>query len=370
VEVSISHYKSIEKAQMKLGKVTVLLGPPAVGKSNVLEAIALATYFDRYAFYVNVEPLPMLVRTDDVSDLFTFYDLTKTVEISIGTDEWRRPLRMYFQQGLRLKLNNTEVPIERDSGMVVLDSDDFPYLLSYGKVAYRINLDRIKKILGALKEKVVARLYGFDRFKDYIINSMIKGAMVEAPQGLLREDGKNFGVVAKKQLEVFRDVNAELAELSRVEVKLLDDGRVVVFDNHIAMKQSAISDSVFRILYNLVGLSSAIFFTKLHGLEGRTVVLLEEPEGQLFPQFFNLLVKYIAKFSEVGYVVITTHNPILVSLLRDKLDVTLYYVYRGDGGLTEVAELDKDKLAEELVTSADILFMKPREVLRLCRRAS
>ena len=50
--------------------------------------------------------------------------------------------------------------------------------------------------------------------------------------------------------------------------------------------------------------------------------------------------------------------------------MTLYYVYRWDGGLTEVAELDKDKLAEELVTSADILFMKPREVLRLRRRAS
>jgi recombinational DNA repair ATPase RecF len=102
VEVSISHYKSIEKAQMKLGRVTVLLGPPAAGKSNVLEAIALATYFDRYAFYVDREPLSRLVRTDDVSDLFTFYDLTKTVEISIGTDEWRRSLRIYFQQGLRL----------------------------------------------------------------------------------------------------------------------------------------------------------------------------------------------------------------------------------------------------------------------------
>jgi predicted ATPase len=107
-----------------------------------------------------------------------------------------------------------------------------------------------------------------------------------------------------------------------------------------------------------VGLSSAI--TKLHGLEGRT--LLEEPEGQIYPQFFNLLVKHIAKFTEVGYVAITTHNPILVSLLRDRLDATLHYVYRGDGGLTEVAELDKDKLAEELATSADILFMKPREV--------
>jgi energy-coupling factor transporter ATP-binding protein EcfA2 len=366
VEVSISHYKSIEKAQMKLGKVTVLLGPPAAGKSNVLEAIALATYFDRYAFYIDRVPLFRLVRTDDVSDLFTFYDLTKTVEININTDEWRRSLRIYFQKGLRLELNGVEVPIK---GYLKVP-DRSLYLFSYRGNEYGIDPDRVSKLLGVLGEKVVARLYGFDRFKDDVINSMVNGVEVEAPQGLLREDGKNFGVVAKKQPKVIRDVNTELAELSRVEVKLLDYGRVVVFDNDIAMKPSAISDSVFRILYNLVSLSSAIFFTKLHGLEGRTVVLLEEPEGQLFPQFFNLLVEYIAKFSEVGYVVITTHNPILVSLLRDRLDVTLYYVYRGDGGLTEVAELDKDKLAEELVTSADIIFMKPREVLRLCRRAS
>jgi len=366
VEVSISHYKSIEKVQMKLGKVTVLLGPPAAGKSNMLEAIALATYFDRYAFYVDREPLSRLVRAADVSDLFTFYDLTKTVEISIGTGEWRRSLRIYSQQGLRLELNDTEVPFARYFKL----HDRSLYLFSYGAREYGIDPDRFSELLEVLGEKVVVRLYGFDRFKDDIINSMVNGVEVEAPQGLLREDGKNFGVAAMKQPEVIRDINAELAELSRVEVKLLGDGRVVVFDNDVAMKSSAISDSVFRILYNLVGLSSAIFFTKLHGLEGRTVVLLEEPEGQLFPQFFNLLVKYIAKFSEVGYVVVTTHNPILVSLLRDRLDVTLYYVYRGDGGLTEVAELDKDKLAEELVTSADILFMKPREVLRLCRRAS
>jgi hypothetical protein len=335
----------------------------------VLEAIALATYFDRYAFYDKREPLSKLVRTDDVSDLFTFYDLTKAVEISISTDEWRRSLRIYFEKGLRIELNDTEVPI---TGYTEFPHPlyRFLYLFSYGGFKYAVDQHGVNKLLGALEGNVVTRLYGFDRFRDSIINSMIKGVEVEAPQGLLREDGKNFGLVAKKQLEVIRDVSAELAELSRVEVKLLDDGRVVVFDNDIAMKSSAISDSVFRILYNLVGLSSAIFFTKLHGLEGRTVVLLEEPEGHLFPQFFNLLVKYVAKFSEVGYVVITTHNPILVSLLRDRLDVTLYYVYRGDGGLTEVAELDKDKLAEELVTSADILFMKPREVLRLCRRAS
>ena len=72
MEVTISHYKSIEKAQMNLGKVTALLGPPAAGKSNAPEATAPATHLDRYAFYVNVKSLSMLDRTNDVSDLFTF----------------------------------------------------------------------------------------------------------------------------------------------------------------------------------------------------------------------------------------------------------------------------------------------------------
>jgi nitrate reductase NapAB chaperone NapD len=60
--------------------------------------------------------------------------------------------------------------------------------------------------------------------------------MVEAPHVLLREDGQNCGVVAKKQPEVIRDINAELGELGLVEVKLLEDGRVVVSDNDIVMK--------------------------------------------------------------------------------------------------------------------------------------
>jgi AAA15 family ATPase/GTPase len=111
VEVFISHYKSIEKAEMKLGRVTVLLGPPAAGKSNVLEAIALATYFDRYVFNIDRQPLSRLVRTDDVSDLFAFYDLTKAVEISINTDGWRRSLRIYFQKGLRLELSPSFRPL-------------------------------------------------------------------------------------------------------------------------------------------------------------------------------------------------------------------------------------------------------------------
>ena len=348
MEIKISNYKSVGKVQMKLERVTVLLGPPAAGKSNVLEAIALATYFDRFALYSDVEPLSKLVRTDDIRGLFQHYG-TKAVEVGIDGGKWRRLLRIYSQRGLRLELNGADVPITPSSRS--------PQFLCNG-IGYVINE---AKLLGPLRERAAARLYGFDRFRDSIVKSMVGGVEAEMPHVFLREDGRNFGLAAKKHPEVFRDVNAELEELG-VEAVLLGDGRVAVLDRHTVERPP---DSLLRVLYYLVGLSSAESFARLHGLEDKAIVLLEEPETH--PKLLHLLVKYIAKFSEVGYALITTHNPILVSLLRDKLNVALYYVYRGDGGLTEVAELDKDKMAEELTTAEDIIFMKPREVLRFKR---
>ncbi|MFZ8840989.1 MAG: AAA family ATPase [Pyrobaculum sp.] len=350
MEIAISGYKSIGRVQMKLGRVTVLLGPPAAGKSNLLEAIALATYFDRFALYGDMEPLAKLVRTDDLRGLSTNYDVTKAVEISLDGGEWRRSLHMYFQRGLRIELNGFDVP--------VVPSSHSPHFL-YNGVEYEI-ADKVK-LLDILGEGVAVRFYGFERFRDNVVRATIAGAEAETPPDLLREDGKNFVVVAKRHLEVFRDVNAELKELSQIEVNLLDDGRVVAFDGYIVERPP---DSLLRVLYYLIGLSSLASFAKLCGMEGRAIALLEEPEAH---PFSHLLVKYVKQFSEVGYAVITTYSPILVSLLRDKMDVTLYYVYRGCTGFTEVAELDKGAMAEELVTAEDVLFMKPREVLRFKR---
>ena len=352
--IEIRNYKSVGDVKMRLGRVTVLIGPAASGKSNILEALALATYFDRYALYDGVEPLHKLIRTEEVDDLFTFHDLTRAVEISLNASEWNKRLRLYFQKGLRLEVNNEQLPVvesptQRHGNRLCLR----------GKKYYCLHTEGIKNLLEAVGDRVLGRFYGFDRFR----GDVISGGRVGTPRDLLREDGMNIHVAAGRQLEVIRDINAELQEFGRIEVKLLREG-VVLFDNDVEMKPSAASDSIYRVFYYLIGLASTVYFVKTNGLEGRTSALLEEPEAQIFPRFFNLLVKYVATLSEVGYVVISTHSPVLVSMLRDKVDVTLYYVYRGERGLTEVAELDKDKLARELVTSLDLLFMKPREALR------
>jgi hypothetical protein len=350
MEIAISGYKSIGRVQMKLGRVTVLLGPPAAGKSNILEAVALAAYFDRFALYGEVEPLGKLVRTDDVRGLSTYYDGTKTIQIAADGGEWRRSLRMHLQRGLRLEINDADVPVEAADGR--------RYLFLHNGLKYRTDASRVE-----FDGHVAAKLYGFDRFRSDVVESMVGGAAAEAPQDLLREDGRNFGAVAKRHPEVLRDVNAELKELGQVEATLLDDGRVVTSDGHVVAERPP--DSLLRVLYVLTGLSSLTSSARLRGMEGRAIALLEEPEAH--PRLLHLLAKHVEQFSEVGYAVITTHSPLLISLLRDRMDVTLYYVYRGCTGLTEAAELDKDAMAEEFVTAEDILFMKPREALRFRR---
>jgi hypothetical protein len=70
--------------------------------------------------------------------------MTKTVEISVGTDEWRRSLRIYFQKDLHLELNDAKVSIEGYPQVF----DRSLYLFSYSGGEYRVEPYGISKLLG------------------------------------------------------------------------------------------------------------------------------------------------------------------------------------------------------------------------------
>ncbi len=64
-------------------------------------------------------------------------------------------------------------------------------------------------------------------------------------------------------------------------------------------------------------------------------------------------------------VVISTHNPLLVSLLWDRVkNVETYYAHRDTGGSTRDAKLDVDKMAGDMVTSDELLLQPPHEIVR------
>jgi len=138
----------------------------------------------------------------------------------------------------------------------------------------------------------------------------------------------------------------------------------VVFDRDYEVESSSVSDAVFRTLYYLMAVRTSMNYVKLHGLEGRYVVLLEEPEAHVFPYFLPLLANYLARAAEHMYVVVTTHNPLFVSMLWDRVkELKTYYVARDREGLTQAWEVDVGKLARDLATAEDLLYTPPREVV-------
>jgi predicted ATPase len=56
------------------------------------------------------------------------------------------------------------------------------------------------------------------------------------------------------------------------------------------MPRNVLSDGSLRALYILLALSSAINYAKVHGLEKRLVILLEEPESHIYHFLLRLLV--------------------------------------------------------------------------------
>ena len=148
----------------------------------------------------------------------------------------------------------------------------------------------------------------------------------------------------------------------KIELKVLSSGNVVVFDYEVI--SSAISDSILRALYYLLAIRSSLNYIKLYGLEKRFILMFEEPEAHIFPYCLDLLIDYIDRAKELMYIVIATHNPLLISILWDRIkNLKTYYVVRDKYGATRVYEVDIEKMAKDLVTSTDLLLMPPREVI-------
>jgi len=371
LRIRIRNFKSINEAEIDLAPLTLLLGPPASGKSNLLDALAFIGYFNRFLLLdkeygnnaSNLEPPTLVLRFNEHEQLFRHHDLTKKVNIEITNREKQTVFSMHFEGGrFFITINNVDIPWD-------LRNLNLPPNSIQG---IRNSLNQVAK-----DKLVESRLYGYDRYglaTSTCTTPAICGFHMHLkkqqerpfPRNIMSEFGWNASLLIKTVSDVIVNLNDTIMEHlgEKVEIKVLRSGLTTIFDYHYEIDTQTVSDSIFRALYYLMALRTATNYIKVHGLERRFILMLEEPEAHLFPFFINLLVKYIVKTIELAYVVITTHNPILVSALWDKVKkVRTYYVYRDERGSTRVHEIDVEKLAEEMKTVEELLFMSPRDVL-------
>jgi ABC-type polar amino acid transport system ATPase subunit len=367
LRIIIENFKSLKRIEMELADVTVLIGPPASGKSNILDAIAFAGYFHRFRVlaeeYGNnayfLEPLMSIARFSDPRNLFPFYDISQDIVISVTGEANVRCIAKFECGSVKVYVNDVEVPWNIGTSPAVTRTDV---------------VDAVKSA-NALFE---ARLYSYDRYglgvqscdtKSCGFGHLVSNAVYarQYPVNILNDLGWNATYILLRSPHIVSDINKEFAEgcNEKVEIHVLRSGEARIFDKEYEMPRNVLSDGSLRALYILLALSSAINYAKVHGLEKRLIILLEEPESHIYPFLLRLLVNYIKKASQKVCIVISTHNQLLSTAIRNEVkNFRAYYVYRDENDYTNIAELDMDKMAKDLITFEDIMSRNPNNVLR------
>jgi hypothetical protein len=367
LSVRIEWFKSIESVEFELGDLTVLLGLPAAGKSNILDALGVAGYLHRFRLLdreygnnaVNLEPLTLIARFYEVPQLFRNIDISRPIRVKISGD-----ITLSY-----------EISFVSGSPKVIVNEKPLPWDLHTLRPEPMSELQSVTKQFSAFE----TRLYGFDRYGlagGICINPHPCGLHFRlsdtsnarsTPVSLLSELGWNVPFIIRRHPSIVRDINDILREHigEKVEIKLRRSGAILIYDYDVEVDAVGVSESIYRTLYTLLALKSSQYYVKTYGLEKRYIAMLEEPEAHVFPFFLDLIASVVRDVVNDMYVLVTTHNPLFASLLVDRVKNTrVFYVYRCLGGSTCIREIDVGKMAEDLVGFEDILLKPPSEVLK------
>jgi hypothetical protein len=427
IKVKINGYKSIETLQLNIKPVTVLVGPPNSGKSNILEALYIAGLPGKLymaekeyekakkLFCERDGSLGRVTRLSDPLDIFPDYMYEKpviidtldehskalnTIRIEATPDTIQLSFRipastiLVLQGKEKIDMLETGITLSKDTNYCLeLDRLIEKQATLRGSRASEIEpVDILGILLGIIalsklsNEKirvysdiaqilVESRLYSYSRYMlDNRFDSLssCKGGNIskcKAPRHVLAEDASNIAWIAYRNPQAIVMLNEWLNEKlgTGVEVLVKNTPAIEFYEKPIEMKSNLVSDGIKRALYYVLALASSISYAKQK--KSRLLLLLEEPEAKLYPYIQDLLLHWLIKTVENGiYTVITTHNPYLIDVLAEEFtedQLAVYYVYKKPKvRRTRIAEITKEKLAELTAYSpGDLLAMTPEEIV-------
>jgi AAA15 family ATPase/GTPase len=349
--LEINNFKSIKHLQMNCKRLNVFIGEPNVGKSNILEALALlgGHYSDNYEKY-----LSDLIRYEQVSNLFYDDDLHLTVQVK--ADDISAVLRHqnnqidsteYFIGGkwvddiLAMRGNTSNTYSNKfyelaDKDSSLIDNGIFPFYGSIeksgrfdlrgtsGRDSFFRKYDYIKTNFSADKFHLYLKPpHGVNLFQIIMNNSDLK---------------KEIGTIFKQRgLEVAFSRNENTIELQK-----RDD------DNYVFKYPFSTTADTFQRL---------IFYLAVIETNKNSVLILEEPEVHSFPPYTTMLTERILDDADNQYF-IATHSPYLLGKLVEKADfselnVCITYF---ENHQTKVKILNEAELQDVVDYGTDLFF--------------
>lgn len=314
-DVSIRNFKSVKSVTLSdCRRINVLIGRPNVGKSNLLEALAL--YDVPYLLNTSNKSLKSLVRIDNTAELF--HNGISASSIEVTTDNSSVIASRSANNGLTIDIS--------------LDGDTSKYVFTPSLT------------LSTKKEpSVYPYILSYFFPKHFVAESSNVGFLLP-PSGVnLMETVANLP-----------DLKANLAELFH------GYGLKMMFDSGSqqikAMRENGLD--MFLVPFNSLAdsLQRLIFYKSAIESNHHKAICFEEPEAHTFPPYISSVVNSIIGSGDNQFF-LTTHSPYVMSELLEKAgdDLAVFTVDMEDNA-TVVHRLSEQQLQEVYDNGMDMFF--------------
>lgn len=364
--LKVEQYKSLKRVEWEPGPVSILIGPNASGKSNLIDALRflheavssdVETAVGRRGGFEN-----LLFQGERWGDRFI---------ISLHyqpTDRSREPLRYHVQIADASTAKDTVAPgtpgIREEYLSRILSAAEVQSLFIAGWGRGTLDLNTVAFDTGDTSVLGIKAVGFLDQHPDIReLRAFIEGwqflqvdlTKIREPQRDRRAlhllpDGSNLANVLRtlsagnpgKLDEIVADVRSLLAHVESLQLEVERGQVTLLLKEHgfaRAFDPLALSDGTLRLL---------VLVTAVHTMPEQGLLCIEEPEHGLHPLLFGPLLDLIRERCPDGgsrQIVMTTHSPDLVDAAEPQEVVP---VERAEDGSTELRVLDQDKLKQWL----------------------
>jgi AAA15 family ATPase/GTPase len=307
--LEIQNFKSIKHLQLNCRRITLFIGAPNTGKSNILEALGLVSWCRHV---IGSGDLKHFIRFDFMNNIYYDGMLDNPVHIVVNGTEYHDLEILYNRDSFDINVAGGKEPIAQLRADGTWSSRN--HIQNCNVMFYRysatssMNDSRANPLLPPNGENLFMVAYSSKENRNMISNLF-------SPYGL--------DMVFKPQEK-------------KIEIQK-KEGHIV-----ISYPFPMMSDTLQRIIFYLLAIKS----------NKNATLVFEEPEAHAFPYYTKYLGEMIAADTANQYF-IATHNPYLLNAIIEKAgkdDVNVCITYYKDYQ-TKVKQLKHDQL--ELLLDQD-----------------